>query len=228
MKPKLWPVSGREVPQHPPESLNFSSSKIISFWRIGNLSQSAACLQQVAGRQDRGARHLLGAIIYRLPSGHLDDLQKWGFIPADWSMKFVQYVALRNPQKSFCTSVHLQVYGSQSPVSSSDAAASVKEETSRPVTPDGQADFSEPSISSEILRKLQQPGSALKAVLQEFNKDTREEHRSCLGAFGRLQSSYDDSPWSANLRQWAAVVARYSFRPWPRYMSWLAICAKTI
>jgi hypothetical protein len=49
MKPKLWPVSGREVTQHPPESLNFSSSKIISFWRRGNLSQSAACLQQVAG-----------------------------------------------------------------------------------------------------------------------------------------------------------------------------------
>jgi hypothetical protein len=70
-----------------------------------------------------------------------------------------------------------------------------------------------PSISSEILRKLQQPGSALKAVLQEFNQDTREEHRSCLVAFGRLQSSYDDSPSSANLRQWAAVVARYSFRP---------------
>ena len=54
MKPKLWPVSGREVTQHPPEGLNFSSSKIISFWRIGNSSQSAACFQRVMGRQDRG------------------------------------------------------------------------------------------------------------------------------------------------------------------------------
>jgi hypothetical protein len=64
------------------------------------------------------------------------------------------------------------------------------------------------SVSSQL--SLGQP---FKAVLQEVNKDTREEHRSCLGAFGRLQSSYDDAPSSANLRQWAAVVARYSFRP---------------
>jgi len=104
-----------------------------------------------------GARHLLGAIIYRLPSGHLDDLQKWGFVPADWSEKFVQYVALRNPQESFWTSVHQQVYGSQSPVSSSDAAPSVKEETSRPVTPDGQADLSESEAAGPVSKQVIQP-----------------------------------------------------------------------
>jgi hypothetical protein len=104
-----------------------------------------------------GARHLLGAIIYRLPSGHLDDLQKWGFVPADWSEKFVQYVALRNPQESFWTSVHQQVYGSQPPVSSSDAAPSDKEETSRPVTPDGQADFSESEVAGPVSKQVIQP-----------------------------------------------------------------------
>src|SRR5260370_29815497 len=104
-----------------------------------------------------GARHLLGAIISRLPSGHLDDLQKWSFVPADWSEKFVQYVALRNPQESFWTSVHQQVYGSQSPVSSSDAAPSVKEETSRPVTPDGQADFSESEAAGPVSKQVIPP-----------------------------------------------------------------------
>ena len=35
MKPKLWPVSDREVTQQPPEGLNFSSSKIIpGRWKL--------------------------------------------------------------------------------------------------------------------------------------------------------------------------------------------------
>jgi KAP family P-loop domain len=131
----------------------FTSSTLNLFRGAVDLLKSSA----VTIPSPMGARHLMGAFVYRLPSGHLDDLQKWGFVPGDWSEKFVQYMALRNPQELFWTSLHQQLYGGRAPVSSSDAAPPVKEETSRAVTPDGQADLSESEAAGAVSQRFIPP-----------------------------------------------------------------------
>lgn len=70
-----------------------------------------------------------------------------------------------------------------------------------------------PVVGGEILRKVQQNGQGLQSVLKELNQGSRDDYRSCLGAFGQLHSKYDDSNASVALARWASVVSRYSFRP---------------
>jgi hypothetical protein len=70
-----------------------------------------------------------------------------------------------------------------------------------------------PSAGGGILRGLQLPGATLQSVLKDLNKDSCEEHRSCMGAFAQLRSRYDDLQSSERMRQWASIVARYNFRP---------------
>jgi hypothetical protein len=97
MKPKVWPVSGREVTQHRPEGLNFSSSKIISFWPIGNLSQSAACLQRVVGRQDRRPQKVCACRCH-------SEMRQPEFMNGRLWRRFVDRGPIR-PEKSECQEV---------------------------------------------------------------------------------------------------------------------------
>jgi hypothetical protein len=70
-----------------------------------------------------------------------------------------------------------------------------------------------PSLSSQLLRKLQQPGATLAAVLKDLTADGGAEHRSARGAITHFQSEYPNAPTSAALNRWASVVARYNFQP---------------
>jgi hypothetical protein len=70
-----------------------------------------------------------------------------------------------------------------------------------------------PSLSSQLLRKLQQPGATVGAVLGDLTVDGGVEHRSALGALARFQSEPQNTPTSAALNRWASVVARYNFQP---------------
>ena len=79
-----------------------------------NLFRAAVDLNKTAENQassPMGARHLLGAYIYRLPSGHLDELQRWGFVPAQWSESFVQYAHAKRPDERLWAELHQKSFG---------------------------------------------------------------------------------------------------------------------
>jgi len=82
-----------------------------------SLFQGATDLYASSAREGEGsmsARHLLGAYIYRLPSGHADQLREWGFVSADWSANFLQYLSSRVPQESFWAGLHAEHFGTTS------------------------------------------------------------------------------------------------------------------
>jgi hypothetical protein len=108
----------------------FTSSTVNLFQGAADLYKSS----QAPNTGGMGARHLLGAYIYRLPSGHLDELQQWGFRAADWSEKFVEYVASKYPEESFWAEQHRQLFGEHDPPGSSSAAPRRRAGTSRAET----------------------------------------------------------------------------------------------
>ena len=84
-----------------------------------SLFQTAVDFSTVStpGSADRvSARHLLGAYIYRLPSGHSDQLQKWGFVPVDWSTNFIGYLSENGIQESFWSELHAETFGASKPL----------------------------------------------------------------------------------------------------------------
>ena len=106
--------------------------------------QGAADLCKSAGTQPQsfmGARHLLGAFIYRLPSGHLDELRQWGFVPSHWSENFVQFVSSRMPQESLWAALHEQHFRGSAPVSQASDAPQVQALLFQVIAPEGPAEF---------------------------------------------------------------------------------------
>jgi len=71
-----------------------------------------------------------------------------------------------------------------------------------------------PLISAELLRKMQQPGVSLTALVEELSKQSGAEYRNSVDALSRMQSDPRGEPKSATLNRWASVVARYSFQPY--------------
>jgi hypothetical protein len=90
----------------------FTSSSRSLFQNAVDLS--TASTPESAGRVS--ARHLLGAYIYRLPSGHADQLREWGFVPADWSTNFIGYLSENGIQESFWSELHAEKFGASTPV----------------------------------------------------------------------------------------------------------------
>jgi KAP family P-loop domain len=89
----------------------FTSSTLSLFQGATDLYAPSA--REAAGPM--GARHLLGAYIYRLPSGHADQLREWGFVPADWSTNFLLYLSSRVPRESFWAGLHAEHFGASAP-----------------------------------------------------------------------------------------------------------------
>jgi hypothetical protein len=89
----------------------FTSSARSLFQNAVDLS--AASTRDSASRVS--ARHLLGAYIYRLPSGHADQLREWGFVPADWSTNFIGYLSGNGIQESFWSELHSEKFGASAP-----------------------------------------------------------------------------------------------------------------
>src|SRR5579864_5913782 len=85
----------------------FTSSSISLF--RGATALYGSSVPQFTGAM--GARHLVGAFIYRLPGGHADQMQRWGIVPADWSAHFLEYLSSRVPQETFWADLHQQHFG---------------------------------------------------------------------------------------------------------------------
>ena len=105
-----------------------------------NLFRGAVDLHTSAKNQTLsplGARHLMGAYIYRLPSGHLDQLQQWGFVPAHWSASFVRYVQARRPEELLWEDLHQKLFGNP-PLSQAKDAAQAKASKSQVTAEEGE------------------------------------------------------------------------------------------
>jgi len=113
----------------------FTSSTISLFRGAVDLHTSA--LNQTSSPM--GARHLMGAYIYRLPSGHLDELQQWGFVPAHWSANFVEYVRARRPEELLWADLHQKSFGSP-PLNQAQDASPAQPLKSQVIAEEGEAE----------------------------------------------------------------------------------------
>lgn len=101
--------------------------------------EEAAQLLSETGGVELGVRHLLAAYVYRVPQGHLEQMQKWGFDRLREGSAFVRQMVARYPvEHERWEQVHRTTFTAPPDLNASDPSLPPKISSFAADTPDGE------------------------------------------------------------------------------------------